>query len=47
MFRGVGGGQIAELQKEYGKKSGLTAGNKDFTKLQRGASSMAAPSLKS
>ena len=31
LFRG--GGQIAELQKEFGKTSGLTAGNKDFKKL--------------
>jgi len=39
MFKG--GGQIAELQKEYGKQSGLTAGNKDFNKMQRGYSAAA------
>lgn len=31
MFKG--GGQIAELQKEYGKQSGLTAGNKEFGRM--------------
>ena len=44
MFKG--GGALAELHKEYGKSSGLTAGNKDFNKLQRGGS-IAAPSHRS